>query len=167
MVVMIALAVLLFLVAAAIEINGTANEGAIASARADEMQACAAAARRVLLSRLPNITLGGAPSPDGQPVVSGSFTMDTRTGYGLPTSATAAEQNYALTGHLDDTAVQTSIVSLNASAMGSAANSMRSVANTAGVDPVTTAQFYRVAVTCHHPNSNAKSELEFTVRHGF
>ena len=49
---LIALAVLMMIVAAAIQFTGTNREAAISKARADEVQACATTARKLLLSKL-------------------------------------------------------------------------------------------------------------------
>lgn len=154
MVVMIALAVLLMLVVSAIEFTGTNNQAAIAKGRADEVQACATVARRVVLSRLKNIG-GAAPAIDPM-----SLVIDTRdSGVVLP------DGDWALTGHLDDQIAQLTVVQLNASAMGTSRNAVREMANTLG--PTTLGgQYYRVAVTCHHKSTNNKSELEFTFRFG-
>lgn len=153
-VVMVALAVLLMLVASAIEFTGTNNQGSIAKGRADEVQACATVARRVVLSKLKNIG-GSSPTIDLNTLV-----VDTRDGdAGLP------GDEWAVTGHLDDAIAKLTVVQLNASAMGSSRNSVREMANTLGPSTLG-GQYYRVAVTCHHGASNNKSELEFTFRYG-
>ncbi len=153
-VVMVALAVLLMLVAAAIEFTGVSNQAAISKSRSDEMQACATAARRVLMSRLRNVG-GTAPAIDPQ-----TLTLD---GGELP--STLDSPKVAFTGHYDDTSAKLTIVALNARAMGASRTAVREMSNTLG--PTTLGgQFYRVAVTCHHPNTNTKSELEFTFRYG-
>lgn len=147
---LIALAVLLVLVMAAIQFTGTNKEAAIASSRADEMQACATVARRVLLSKLR--TVGVAPT---------SLTLQTK----LPSAAALADQNELLTAHLDKTAPEPVIVALDSSSMGASRKQTREMANTLG--PTTMGGgYYRVVVTCQHPTSKSQSELEFTFRHG-
>lgn len=147
---LIALAVLLVLVLAAIQFTGTNKEGAIAASRADEMQACATVARRVLLSKLR--TVG---------VTTSSLQLNTQ----IPSAETTAEQNRLLTAHFDKNTPEPVIVALDSSVMGASRSQVREMANTLG--PTTMGgSYYRVVVTCQHPGSKSQSELEFTFRHG-
>lgn len=150
MMTLIALAVLLMLVAAAIQFTGSNREAAVAKSRADEMQACATVARKVLLSKLR--TFGVPP---------GTLSLNTP----IPSSMNVAEQNRVVTAHLDQATPQAVVVALDSRAMGASRNQVADVANRLGATTLG-GQYYRVVVTCQHPTSGSQSELEFTFRHG-
>lgn len=150
MMTLIALAVLLMLVAAAIQFTGTNREAAVAKSRADEMQACATVARRVLLSKL-----------RATGVAVGTLTLNTQ----LPSSMNIADQNRVLSAHYDKNVPEPVIVSLRSDSMGASRKQVKEVANIIG-PPTMGGSYFRVVVTCQHPMSGSQSELEFTFRHG-
>lgn len=150
MMTLIALAVLLMLVAAAIQFTGTNREAAVAKSRADEMQACATVARRVLLSKLRSTG-----------VSVGALTLNTQ----IPSSMNVAEQNRILSAHYDKNVPEPVIIKLKSESMGASRKQVREVANIIG-PPTMGGSYFRVVVTCQHPTSGSQSELEFTFRHG-
>ena len=150
MMTLISLAVLLLLVAALIQSNGSNRDASVSKTRADELQACATTARQVLLSRLR--TFG---------VQTDTLTLNQK----LPDAQNAGEQKTMLSAHYDKTAPEAVIVKLESSAMGASRDQGRDVANTLASTTLG-GQYYRVVVTCRHPSSNDQSELEFTFRHG-
>lgn len=152
---LIALAVLMMLVAAAIQFTGTNREAAISKARADELQACATTGRKLLLSQLRTLgpTLGGGAA---------SLTLDTK----LPDTQLTTTDKVLRSGHYDNTAVEPVIVKLDSKAMGASRNQVREMANTLPDSTTLGGSYFRVIVTCKNPSSNAQSEVEFTFRHG-
>ena len=148
--VLIALAILMMMVAAAIQFTGTNREAATAKSRGDEMQACATVARKMLVSKLRTF---GVPTS--------SLTLNSK----LPDEQAAGKQRQVYTGHFGATAAEPVIVNLQSSSMGASRDQVRDVANTLASTTLG-GNYYRVIVTCHHPDSNAESELEFTFRHG-
>lgn len=150
MMTLIALAVLLLLVAAAIQFTGANREAAISKARGDELQACATIGRKMLLSKLR--TFGVDPA---------TLTLNTQ----LPDATLAANQTTVRTGHYDGTGAETVVVKLDSTVMGASRNQVRDVANTLASTTLG-GSYYRVVVSCRHPTSNAQSEVEFTFRHG-
>ena len=148
---LIALAVLMMIVAAAIQFTGTNREAAVSKARADELQACANTGRKLILSKLRTF---GTPT--------GGLTLATVI---LPDSASAGAHKELRTAHYDSLALQPVVVKLDSTVMGSSRYQVRDVANTISQTTLG-GQYYRVIVTCRHPVSNAQSEVEFTFRHG-
>jgi Tfp pilus assembly protein PilW len=150
MITLIALAVLMLLVAAAIQFTGTNREASVAKARADEVQACATTARKLLLGKLR--TFG---------VATGGLTLNTR----IPDSPSSADDKLVRTAHIDAPGLEPVIVKLDSSVMGSSRYQARDVANTLASSTLG-GEYYRVVVSCRHPSTNAQSEVEFTFRHG-
>jgi hypothetical protein len=150
MMTLIALAVLLLLVSAAIQFTGANREAAVIKARADETQACADTARKLLLAKLRTF---GVPA--------GSLTLDTK----IPDSQTTGQEQVARTAHYDAVGVEPVIVKLDSTVMGGSRYQVRDVANTLAGTTLG-GEYYRVVVSCRHPTSNAQSEVEFTFRHG-
>lgn len=147
---LVALAVLMLLVAGAIQFTGSNREAAVSRSRADEMQACATTARKVLLSKLRTF---------GVPV--GGLTLNTT----IPDDSTAGEQKTIRTAHMGATAAEPVIVKLDSTVMGASRRQVRDVSNTLAATTLG-GDYYRVVVTCQHPSTNAQSEVEFTFRHG-
>lgn len=147
---LIALAVLMLVVAAAIQFTGTNREAAASKARADELQACATVGRKVLLSKLRTF---------GVPVA--TLTLDTK----LPDTNSAASDKQIRTGHVGATAAEPVIVRLDSKVMGGSRYQAREMANTLAQTTLG-GEYYRVVVSCTHPTSGASSEVEFTFRHG-
>ena len=147
---LIALAVLMMIVAAAIQFTGTNREASISKARADEVQACATTARKLLLSKLR--TFGVSPA---------TLSLNQK----FPDTQLAATDKEMRTAHFDSTAPEPVIVKLDSTVMGSSRYQVRDMAN-AIADPTMGGGYYRVVVTCRNPSSNAQSEVEFTFRHG-
>ncbi len=147
---MIALAILMMIVAAAIQFTGTNREAATAKARGDEMQACAVNARKMLLAKLRTF---GVPT--------GGLVLQSK----IPDAQTTGEQRQVLTGHFGATAPEAVIVKIDSTTMGASRDQVRDVSNTLASTTLG-GDYYRVIVTCRHPSSNAESELEFTFRHG-
>ncbi len=147
---LIALAVLMMIVAAAIQFTGTNREAAIAKARADEVQACATTARKLLLSKLRTF---GVPAA--------GLVLDTK----IPDTQLAATDKVVRTAHLDSTAPEPVIVKLDSKVMGTSRFHVREMANTLAQSTLG-GEYYRVVVSCSHPGSNTQSEVEFTFRHG-
>lgn len=147
--VMVALAVLLTLVVAAINFTGSNRESASAKGRADQLAACAQAAKRTLLAQLKvyNISVTdlslNARLPDG--------TTDTST--------------EMLTGHYSSTAPEPTIVKLESSAMGQSRRQLRDMSNTIAQTTLG-GSYYRVVARCRSRVNGAESEVEFTFRHG-
>ena len=150
MMTMIALAVLMMIVAAAIQFTGTNREAAISKARGDEMQACATVARKMLLSRLRTF---GVPT--------GTLSLNTT----IPDEQATGDQRQVRTGHFGATSPEAVIVKLDSASMGASRDQVRDVSNTLSSTTLG-GDYYRVVVTCRHPTSNSESELEFTFRHG-
>lgn len=150
MMTLIGLAVLMLMVAGAITFTGANREAAASKARADELQACANTARKLLLGKLRTF---GVPATD--------LSLDTT----LPNEAATAQQAQVRTGHFGATAVEPTIVKLDATAMGASRYQVRDVANTLSSTTLG-GEYYRVVVSCRSPTSGAESELEFTFRHG-
>lgn len=148
---LIALAVLMMIVVAAIQFTGTNREASISKARADEVQACATTARKLLLSKLR--TNLRAPA--------GALTLNTV----IPDTQLAASGTQVRTAHYDGLAIEPVIVKLDSSVMASSRNQVNEVTNRTGKGTLG-GGFYRVVVTCRNPTSNAQSEVEFTFRHG-
>lgn len=149
MMTLIALAVLMMIVAAAIQFTGTNREAAVSKARADEVQACATTARKLLLSKLR--TLGVSPT-------------DLSINQKFPDTQSTATDKEMRTAHVDNTGVEPVIMKLDSKVMGASRYTVSDVANrsTSGLG----GGYYRVVVTCRNPSSNAQSEVEFTFRHG-
>jgi Tfp pilus assembly protein PilW len=147
---LIALAVLMLVVAAAIQFTGTNREASANKARADEVQACATTARKLLLSKLRTF---GVPT--------GGLTLNTV----IPDTQSAATDKQVRTAHYDATAPQAVIVKLDSTVMGSSRYQVRDVSNTLAQTTLG-GEYYRVVVTCRNPTNDAQSEVEFTFRHG-
>lgn len=150
MMVLIALAVLMLVVAAAIKVTGANREAAVIKARADELQACATTARKLLVAKLR--TFGVATS---------TLSLDTV----IPDTQSAATDKVVRTGHFDNTGPEPVIVKLDSTVMGASRYQVREMANTMSQTTLG-GDYYRVVVTCRHPVSSAQSEVEFTFRHG-
>jgi hypothetical protein len=150
MMTLIALAVLMMVVAAAIQFTGTNREAAAIKARADEVQACATTARKLLLAKLRTF---GTPT--------GALTLNTV----IPDTQSAATDKQVRTAHFDSLALQPVIVKLDSTIMGASRYQVREMSNTLAQSTLG-GDYYRVVVTCRHPDSNAQSEVEFTFRHG-
>ncbi len=148
---LIALAVLMMIVAAAIQFTGTNREAAVSKARADELQSCATTARKLLLAKL-RMTSGGR---------AGGLTLNSV----IPDSTGPATDKQVRTAHYDKLTLEPVIVKLDSNVMGASRYQVRDMANTAGPGTLG-GDYYRVVVTCRHPGSNAQSEVEFTFRHG-
>lgn len=151
MMTLIALAVLMMIVAAAIQFTGTNREASISKARADEVQACASTARKLLLSKLRTF---GVSATD--------LTVNSEK---FPDTQSTATDKVMRTAHFDSTAPETVIVKLDSKVMGASRYQVRDMANTLAESTLGGA-YYRVVVTCRNPSSNAQSEVEFTFRHG-
>jgi hypothetical protein len=149
-IVLIGIAVLMLLVAGAIRFTGDNRVAATSKARADELQACADTAKKLLLSRLRTF---GVPAT--------GLTFDVR----LPNEPLPANQAQLRTGHIGATGAEPTIVKLDATAMGSSRYQVRDMANTLAATTLG-GEYYRVVVSCRHPDTGASSELEFTFRHG-
>jgi len=147
---LIALAVLMMIVAAAIQFTGTNREAAISKARADELQACATTARKLLLSKLRTL---GTPT--------GGLTLNTV----IPDTQAPATDKQVRTAHYDSLVVEPVIVKLDSTVMGASRYQVREMSNSLGQSTMG-GDYYRVVVTCRNPSSNAQSEVEFTFRHG-
>lgn len=158
MVTLIALAVLMLLVAAAIQFTGTNREAAITKARADEVQACAEVGRKMLLAKLRAAGGGASVLPVVDPM---QVTLNGK----LPDSQTAGQEKEIRTAHFDGTASNAVIVKLDSTVMGSSRYQARDMANTLAQTTLG-GSYYRVVVSCKHPSSNAQSEVEFTFRYG-
>ena len=146
---MVMLVVLLVLVVGAIAFTGKNREAAAGKMRAEELHACAEAARKHLLSRL---RLFNVPVR--------SIVLDTQ----IPTGDGQSMQ--IMTGHYGDTTAQPTIVELSAatvlgtnSAPDDEANVMRRGLGTGG-------QFYGAVVKCRDA-AGREAELEFAFRYGF
>lgn len=148
--VMIALAVLMLIVAAAIQFTGANRVASVNKARADEVQACAVTGRKMLLAKLR--TFG---------VSTTALTLNTV----IPDSMTAGEEQQVRTAHFDGVAAEPVIVKLDSKVMGASRYQIQDMANKA-TQSTLGGQYYRVVVSCRHPTSNAQSEVEFTFRHG-
>lgn len=147
---LVALAVLMMIVAAAIQFTGTNQQAAISKARADEVQACATTGRKLLLSKLKTY---------GVPV--GSLSLNQT----FPDGQSTATDKVLRTAHFDSTAVEPVIVKLDSKVMGASRYQVREMANTLAQSSLG-GEYSRVVVTCQDPSSNAQSEVEFTIRHG-
>jgi len=145
MITLIALAVLLMLVAAAIQFTGTNQEAAIAKSRSDEVRACADVARKMLLGKLRTFGVAVADLKINNVAV--------------------PDQQTVITAHYDQTTTQPVIVNVDAASMSAAKNQVRDVSNVLAATTLG-GQYYRVVVTCRNPSNNTQSEVEFTFRHG-
>ncbi len=150
MMVLIALAVLMLVVVAAIDFTGSNREAAATKAKADEVQACASTARKLLLAKLR--TFGMSPA---------NLTLNTT----IPDTQSASTDKAVRTAHFDNGSPDAVIVKLDSSVMGASRYQVREMANTLSQTTLG-GDYYRVVVTCRHPASNAQSEVEFTFRHG-
>lgn len=152
MMVLISLAILMMLVAGAIQFTGTNRQAAMAQSRGAELQACAITGRKMLLSRLR--TYG---------ISADSLTLDTV----IPDSQNTADQTQVRLGHLDfdGGSPPQVVVELTAGSMGASGRQVRDVANIIG-DTTMGGRYWRVVVSCKNPVTNAQSEVEFTFRHG-
>ena len=147
---LVALAVLMMIVAAAIQFTGTNREASISKARADEVQACATTGRKVLLSKLR--TFGVSPT---------NLTVNDN----FPDTQASSTDKVMRTAHFDNTGTEPVIVKLDSKLMGASRYQVRDMANTLAQSTLG-GDYYRVVVTCRNPSSNAQSEVEFTFRHG-
>lgn len=147
---LIALAVLMLVVAAAIQFTGANREAAVAKARASELSACATTARKLLLGKLRTF---GVPT--------GGLTLNTV----IPDTQSASTDKQVLTAHYDGAGVQAVVVKLDSTVMGSSRYQAREMSNTLAQTTLG-GDYYRVIATCRDPSSNAQSEVEFTFRHG-
>lgn len=154
MITLIALAVLMLLVAAAIQFTGTNNEAAIAKSRGDDLQACADTARKLIVAKLRTF-------PGANAVSTSNLTLNTR----IPDEQTGANDKLTRTAHIGSSALEPVIVKLSATAMGSSRYQARDVANTLAQSTLG-GEYYRVVVSCKQPTTGAESEVEFTFRHG-
>ncbi|MGI5861150.1 MAG: hypothetical protein ACOX6T_03725 [Myxococcales bacterium] len=151
----VSVAVLLLLATAVIRATGTSNEMARAKVAADRTQACAEAARRILLSRL---------ASHGVQVTSLQLAQ------ALPDSADPASRTQVLTGHYVDepgaaVAPEATVVAISAASMASSRKQVRDLANALPASPVLGGQYYRVVVKCRQ-SDRREAELEFVFRHG-
>src|SRR5262245_7619802 len=131
---LIALAVLMMVVAAAIQFTGTNREAAANKARADELQACAEVGRKVLISKLRS------------QLPATGISLDMK----LPDSAAAGTDKVIRTGHVGNTAPEPVIVKLDSKVMGGSRYQVREMANTLAQTTLG-GEYYRVVVTCTHP----------------
>lgn len=150
MLTLIAISVLMVLVGGAIQFTNYNREATAEKVRGDRVGACADAARRHLLSRLKlfratnelqilNTTLIDDPDPD--------------------------VRSKLMTGHYGSPAEST-VVSVNAVAMGEATKQARDIANTVTDSNGTLGgKYYRVVVKCHE-YAGRESEVEFLFRYG-
>lgn len=155
LVTVVSLAVLLLLVTAVIKATGSSNEMARAKIAGDRTQACADAARRILLSRL---------ASQGVQVTSLQLSQS------LPDAADPADRTRVLTGHYVDEpgaaiAPEATIVAISAASMASSRRQARDLANALPSSPVLGGQYYRVVVKCRQ-SDRREAELEFVFRHG-
>lgn len=150
MMTLIALAVLMLVVAAAIQFTGTNREAAANKARGDEVQACATTARKLLLAKLRTF---GVPT--------GGLTLNTV----IPDTQAVATDKQVRTAHYDSTVLQPVIVKLDSTVMGASRYQVRDMSNTLAQSTLG-GDYYRVVVTCMNPGTNIQSEVEFTFRHG-
>lgn len=150
MMTLIALAVLMLVVSAAMEFTGTNREAAIAKSRADELQSCAATARKLLISKLRTFN-----------VQTSSLVLNTV----IPDTQVAGQEKEVRSAHYDNLNPEPVIVKLDSKVMGASRYQARDVANTLAQSSMG-GEYYRVVVTCRNPSSNAQSEVEFTFRHG-
>lgn len=150
MMTLIALAVLMMIVAAAIQFTGTNREASISKARADEVQACATTGRKLLLSKLR--TFGVSPA---------GLSLNDK----FPDTQSTITDKVMRTAHFDSTAPEPVIVKLDSKVMGASRYQVRDMSNTLAQTTLG-GGYYRVVVTCRNPSSNAQSEVEFTFRHG-
>jgi len=150
MITLIALAVLMLLVAAAIQFTGTNREAAVSKARGDEMAACANTARKLLVAKLRTIGVN-----------TNTLTLNTR----IPTSAATADDTVPRSAHMGASAPEPVIVKLDSTVMGSSRYQVRDVANTLSQSTLG-GEYYRIVVSCRQPTTGAESEVEFTFRHG-
>ena len=126
MITLIALAVLLMLVASAIQFTGTNQEAAIAKSRADETRACDDVARRMLLSKLRTF---GVSVTD--------LKIENQI---LP------DLEVVNTAHFDQDVGQPVIVTVDSSTMSVARNQGRDVSNVLARTPLG-GQYHRVIVS--------------------
>lgn len=151
MMTLIALAVLMMIVAAAIQFTGTNREASIQKARADEVQACAITARKLLLAKLRTFNVS--------PV---ALTLNNEK---FPDTQSASTDKEMRTAHYDSTTLEPVIVKLDSKVMGASRYQVSDIANKS-TDGTLGGAYYRVVVSCRNPSTNTQSEVEFTFRHG-
>ena len=145
---MVMLIVLLVLVVGAIAFTGKNREAAAGRMRAEELHACAEAARKHLLSRL---RLFNVPVR--------SIVLDTQ----IPTGDGQSMQ--IMTGHYGDTTAQPTIVELSAATVVGTNSAPDDEANVSR-GQTTGGQFYGAVVKCRDA-AGREAELEFAFRYGF
>jgi hypothetical protein len=145
---MVMLVVLLVLVVGAIAFTGKNREAAAGKMRAEELHACAEAARKHLLSRL---RLFNVPVR--------SIVLDTQ----IPTGDGQSMQ--IMTGHYGDTTAQPTIVELSAATVLGTNSAPDDEANVSR-GQAAGGQFYGAVVKCRDA-AGREAELEFAFRYGF
>jgi hypothetical protein len=146
---LIAIAVLMLMVAGAIQFTHYNREAAVEKSRGDRVGACAEAARRHLLSRL---KLFHAP---------GRLTLASE----LIDDADPTLRSQVLTGHYGDTAAEATVVAVSPAAMGAASRQVRDITNVMPAGGTLGGQYYRVVVKCRE-SGGRESEVEFVFRYG-
>jgi DNA-binding transcriptional regulator of glucitol operon len=150
MLTLIAIAVLMVLVGGAIQFTNYNREATAEKLRGDRVGACADAARRHLLSRLKLFR-----------ATSDLQILDTT----LIDDPDPEARSKMMTGHYGSPA-QSTVVSVNALAMGEATKQARDIANTVSDSNGTLGgKYYRVVVKCRE-RAGRESEVEFLFRYG-
>jgi hypothetical protein len=150
MLTLIAISVLMVLVGGAIQFTNYNREATAEKLRGDRVGACADAARRHLLSRLKLFR-----------ATSELQILDTT----LIDDPDPSARSRMMTGHYGSEAEST-VVSVNAVAMGEATKQARDIANTVTDSNGTLGgKYYRVVVKCHE-SAGRESEVEFLFRYG-
>ncbi|HYO74806.1 MAG TPA: hypothetical protein VEU33_52920 [Archangium sp.] len=150
MLTLIAISVLMVLVGGAIQFTNLNREATAEKLRGERVGACADAARRHLLSRL---RLFRATSE--------LQILDTK----LIDHEDPNERSRMMTGHYGSEA-QSTVVAVNAVAMGEATKQARDIANTVTDSNGTLGgKYYRVVVKCQE-SAGRESEVEFLFRYG-
>lgn len=150
MIAMIAIAVLMVLVAGAIQFTGMNREAAASKMHGDRVEACADAARRLLLSKL---THYGVPSA---PIVQV-----------LPDRTNAANWSSMMSGHLGEGAATPTVTSVG-QLWGR--KRVQDLANIVG-GKMNGEGFWKVVMKCGEPGSAdggwlRESEVEFVFKYG-
>jgi hypothetical protein len=151
---LIAVAVLMVMVAGAIQFTNYNREAAVERVRGDRLASCADAARRHLLARL---KLFRTP---------GTLTLESQ----LLDDAEASKRSKLMTGHYGDSGAKATVVQVSPAAMGAASRQVRDIANVAPSGGTLGGQYYRVVVKCQEASASsapgAESEVEFVFRYG-
>lgn len=169
---LIGLAVMLSIVAGAIQMTDQNRRAAAAKMRGDQLVGCADVARKHVLARLrrfgvdPSLIQFGAATT-GQTITTPNL---------LPTSPDPQDMMRLSTGHIGAAASSTgdaTVVAVRAAAMGASKDQARDVANTIA-EPTLGGRYYRAIVRCtdplegfaNDPSRAREVEVEFTFRHG-